>query len=67
MSIDNGNWMYVGQNLMKSLNQEEEECLAWEITAMLIGKAELLQQKKGMPLKPVKQHVKPNPKAKKKT
>jgi hypothetical protein len=61
MWIGNGSWMYVEQNPKKNWNrvevereieQGEEVCRASEKARMLIGKAELPQPKKGMPLKP---------------
>ena len=60
--------MYVEQNLKKNWNrgevereieQEEEEFRALEKARMLIGKAELPQPKKGMPLKPAMPRVEP--------
>jgi hypothetical protein len=68
MWIGSGNWMYVEQILKKNWNrvevgreteQGEEECRASEKAGMLIGKAELPQLKKGMPLKPTKPRVEP--------
>lgn len=68
MWIDNGNWMYVEQIPKKNWNRVEvgrgiekgeEECRALEKAGMLIGKAELPQLKKGMPLKPTKPRVEP--------
>ena len=66
--IGNGSWMYAEQIPKKNWNrvevgreieQGEEECRASEKAGMLIGKAELSQLKKGMPLKPIKPRVEP--------
>jgi hypothetical protein len=60
--------MYVEQNPRKNLNrvevereneQGEGECRALEKARKLIGKAELPQLKRGMPLKPTKPRVEP--------
>ena len=68
MWIGNGNWMYVAQNLKKNRNRVEVEreieqggevCRALEKARTLIGKAELSQPTKGMPLRPTKPHVEP--------
>ena len=58
--IGSGSWMYVEQNPKKNwirvevereIEQREEVCRASEKAMMSIGKAELPQPKKGMPLK----------------
>ena len=69
MWTGNGSWMFVEQNPTKNWNpeevereieREEEESRALEIAKILTEKAEMLQPKKGMPLKPIKPHVEPN-------
>lgn len=68
MWIGSGNWKYVESNPRKNWNQAEvereieregEESRASEKAKMLIGKAEMVQPKKGMRRKPTKPHVEP--------